>query len=149
MSEPEESLAAPDSTTREQRVGFSHGDDVLQHRDGKYYLGTVVEVRTSLYFSLAVFNIDAIDCNNADIISRWTWRGRDVLSNFWTTHLPFHRLKSWQNWLCQTRMLCVFFAKNLSLRLTMTLLFATNVAVAITKGVIRCASKYLFDISDK
>ncbi|KAL6264740.1 hypothetical protein P5V15_004839 [Pogonomyrmex californicus] len=44
MSEPEESLAAPDSTTREQRVGFSHGDDVLQHRDGKYYLGTVVEV---------------------------------------------------------------------------------------------------------
>ncbi|XP_070510889.1 metal-response element-binding transcription factor 2 isoform X2 [Cardiocondyla obscurior] len=44
MSEPEESLAAPDSTTREQRVGFSHGDDVLQHRDGKYYLGTVVKV---------------------------------------------------------------------------------------------------------
>ncbi|EFN76679.1 metal-response element-binding transcription factor 2 isoform X1 [Harpegnathos saltator] len=44
MSEPEESLAAPDSTTREQRVGFSHGDDVLEHKDGKYYLGTVVEV---------------------------------------------------------------------------------------------------------
>ncbi|XP_047367512.1 uncharacterized protein LOC124956131 [Vespa velutina] len=45
MSELEESLAAPDSTTREQRLGFSHGDDVLlQHKDGKYYLGTVVEV---------------------------------------------------------------------------------------------------------
>lgn len=45
MSEPEESLAAPDSTTREQKLGFSHGDDVLlQHKDGKYYLGTVVEV---------------------------------------------------------------------------------------------------------
>ncbi|XP_018396737.1 PREDICTED: PHD finger protein 19 [Cyphomyrmex costatus] len=44
MSEPEESLVAPDSTTREQRVGISHGDDVLQHREGKYYLGTVVEV---------------------------------------------------------------------------------------------------------
>lgn len=52
MSEPEESLAAPDSTTREQR-GFSHGDDVLlQHKDGKYYLGTVVEVGTNLHFSL-------------------------------------------------------------------------------------------------
>lgn len=49
MSEPEESLAAPDSTTREQRLGFSHGDDVLlQHKDGKYYLGTVVEVRRNL-----------------------------------------------------------------------------------------------------
>jgi len=58
MSELEESLAAPDSTTREQRAGFSHGDDVLQHRDGKYYLGTVVEVRTNLYFSLAIFNYD-------------------------------------------------------------------------------------------
>ncbi|KAL6429561.1 hypothetical protein ACFW04_007485 [Cataglyphis niger] len=44
MSEPEESLAAPDSTTREQRIGFSHGDDVLQHKDDKFYLGTVVEV---------------------------------------------------------------------------------------------------------
>ncbi|XP_066596004.1 polycomb protein Pcl isoform X2 [Prorops nasuta] len=45
MSEPEESLAAPDSTTREQKLGFSHGDDVLlQHKDGKFYLGTVVEV---------------------------------------------------------------------------------------------------------
>ncbi|KAK0180078.1 hypothetical protein PV327_005757 [Microctonus hyperodae] len=45
MSEPEESLAVPDSTTREQRLGFSHGEDVLlQHKDGKYYLGTIVEV---------------------------------------------------------------------------------------------------------
>ncbi|KAG5326577.1 MTF2 factor, partial [Acromyrmex heyeri] len=44
MSETEESLVAPDSTTKEQRIGFCHGDDVLQHRDGKYYLGTVVEV---------------------------------------------------------------------------------------------------------
>ncbi|XP_020706963.1 uncharacterized protein LOC105684844 isoform X2 [Athalia rosae] len=45
MSEPEESPAAPDSTTKEQRLGFSHGEDVLlQHKDGKYYLGTVVEV---------------------------------------------------------------------------------------------------------
>lgn len=93
MSEPEESLAAPDSTTREQRVGFSHGDDVLQHRDGKYYLGTVVEVRTSLYSSLAVLNID--DATTLKLfLHRWTWQGKDVLSNFWTTHLPFHRLKS-------------------------------------------------------
>ncbi|XP_020293472.1 metal-response element-binding transcription factor 2 [Pseudomyrmex gracilis] len=44
MSETEESLAAPDSTTKEQRLGFSNGDDVLQHKDGKFYLGTVVEV---------------------------------------------------------------------------------------------------------
>jgi len=49
MSELEESLAAPDSTTREQRAGFSHGDDVLQHKDGKFYLGTVVEVRINPY----------------------------------------------------------------------------------------------------
>jgi len=56
MSETEESLVAPDSTTKEQRVGFCHGDDVLQHRDGKYYLGTVVEVQTNLYFSLVIFN---------------------------------------------------------------------------------------------
>lgn len=46
MSETEESLAAPDSTTKEQRLGFSNGDDVLQHKDGKFYLGTVVEVQT-------------------------------------------------------------------------------------------------------
>lgn len=45
MSEPEECPAAPDSTTKEQRIGFSHGEDVfLQLKDGKYYLGTVVEV---------------------------------------------------------------------------------------------------------
>lgn len=51
MSELEESLAAPDSTTREQRLGFSHGDDVLlQHKDGKYYLGTVVEVSVLLTY---------------------------------------------------------------------------------------------------
>ncbi|XP_008545132.1 PHD finger protein 19 [Microplitis demolitor] len=45
MSVPEDNLAMPDSTTREQRLGFSHGEDVLlQHKDGKYYLGTIVEV---------------------------------------------------------------------------------------------------------
>lgn len=45
MSEPEDCPAVPDSTTREQRLGFSHGEDVLlQHKDGKYYLGTIVEV---------------------------------------------------------------------------------------------------------
>ncbi|XP_033226981.1 uncharacterized protein LOC117179371 isoform X2 [Belonocnema kinseyi] len=45
MSEAEEGPAAPDSTTKEQRLGFSHGEDVLlQHKDGKYYMGTVVEV---------------------------------------------------------------------------------------------------------
>ncbi|XP_012288737.1 polycomb protein Pcl [Orussus abietinus] len=45
MSEPEGSPAVPDSTTKEQRLGFSHGEDVLlQHKDGKYYLGTIVEV---------------------------------------------------------------------------------------------------------
>jgi hypothetical protein len=42
----EESPAAPDSTTKE-RSGFSEGEDVLfQHKDGRYYLGTIVEVRT-------------------------------------------------------------------------------------------------------
>jgi len=47
MQEPtEESPAAPDSTTKE-RSGFSEGEDVLfQHKDGRYYLGTIVEVRT-------------------------------------------------------------------------------------------------------
>lgn len=45
MSEPEECPAAPDSTTKEQKLGFSHGEDVfLQLKDGKFYLGTVVEV---------------------------------------------------------------------------------------------------------
>lgn len=69
MSELEESLAAPDSTTREQRVGFSHGDDVLQHRDGKYYLGTVVEVRTILYsFFSSIYSGDT-SCNDTEIIS--------------------------------------------------------------------------------
>lgn len=56
MSEPEESLAAPDSTTKEQKLGFSHGDDVLlQHKDGKYYLGTVVEVyfqQVAMFFNI-------------------------------------------------------------------------------------------------
>lgn len=51
MAESEESLATPDSTTKEQKLGFCHGDDVLlQHKDGKYYLGTIVEV--SLLFTL-------------------------------------------------------------------------------------------------
>jgi hypothetical protein len=47
MQEPtEESPAAPDSTTKE-RSGFSEGEDVLlEHKDGRYYLGTIVEVRT-------------------------------------------------------------------------------------------------------
>ena len=49
LQEPtEERPAAPDSTTRE-RSGFSEGEDVLfQHKDGRYYLGTIVEVRTEL-----------------------------------------------------------------------------------------------------
>lgn len=55
MSEPEESLAAPDSTTREQKLGFSHGDDVLlQHKDGKFYLGTIVEVYLCDIFLLLI-----------------------------------------------------------------------------------------------
>lgn len=47
MQDPtEESPAAPDSTTKD-RSGFSEGEDVLfQHKDGRYYLGTIVEVRT-------------------------------------------------------------------------------------------------------
>lgn len=49
MQEPtEEHPAAPDSTTKE-RSGFSEGEDVLfQGKDGRYYLGTIVEVRTEL-----------------------------------------------------------------------------------------------------
>ncbi|XP_058809013.1 PHD finger protein 19 isoform X2 [Phymastichus coffea] len=44
MAESEDSSASPDSTTKE-RLGFVHGEDVLlQHKDGKYYLGTIVEV---------------------------------------------------------------------------------------------------------
>ena len=58
MSTPtEESPAAPDSTTKE-RSGFSEGEDVLfQHKDGRYYLGTIVEVRnwSTPYSSLAGF----------------------------------------------------------------------------------------------
>lgn len=60
MSELEESLAAPDSTTREQRVGFSHGDDVLQHKDGKFYLGTVVEVQIYTDSPLVECKIDTM-----------------------------------------------------------------------------------------
>lgn len=37
----------PDSTTPVERASFSHGQDVLlKHKDGRYYLGTVVEVDT-------------------------------------------------------------------------------------------------------
>ncbi|XP_023248294.1 uncharacterized protein LOC106645650 [Copidosoma floridanum] len=44
MTESEDSLISPDSTTRE-RCGFVPGDDVLLHKhDGKFYLGTVVQV---------------------------------------------------------------------------------------------------------
>ena len=44
MAESEDNSASPDSTTRE-RLGFVPGEDVLlQHNDGKYYLGTIVEV---------------------------------------------------------------------------------------------------------
>ncbi|XP_018328113.1 polycomb protein Pcl [Agrilus planipennis] len=42
-----EEAAVPDSTTsvEKERVGFSPGQDVLlKHKDGRYYLGTVVEV---------------------------------------------------------------------------------------------------------
>ncbi|XP_014224593.1 polycomb protein Pcl isoform X3 [Trichogramma pretiosum] len=44
MAESEDSSASPDSTTRE-RLSFIHGEDVLLgQKDGKFYLGTVVEV---------------------------------------------------------------------------------------------------------
>lgn len=44
MFEPEECMTAQDSTTREQTLCFSHGDDFLfQLKDDKYYHGTVVE----------------------------------------------------------------------------------------------------------
>lgn len=53
MSEPEECPAAPDSTTKEQKLGFSHGEDVfLQLKDGKFYLGTVVEVCFDIFHFL-------------------------------------------------------------------------------------------------
>lgn len=52
MAESEDSSASPDSTTRE-RLGFVHGEDVLlQHKDGKYYLGTIVEVCKNIYYIL-------------------------------------------------------------------------------------------------
>jgi hypothetical protein len=55
MAESEDSSASPDSTTRE-RLGFVHGEDVLlQHKDGKYYLGTIVEVQTFIYLFIFFF----------------------------------------------------------------------------------------------
>lgn len=47
--EPEEAVVHPDSTTPldKERPAFSHGQDVLlKHKDGRYYLGTVVETDT-------------------------------------------------------------------------------------------------------
>ena len=49
MAESEDSTASPDSTTKD-KFGFVHGEDVfLQHQDGKFYLGTVVEVLSIFY----------------------------------------------------------------------------------------------------
>lgn len=48
MPETEEAVV-PDSTTtlEKERPSFCHGQDVLlKHKDGRYYLGTVVEVDT-------------------------------------------------------------------------------------------------------
>lgn len=53
MFEPEECMTAQDSTTREQTLCFSHGDDFLfQLKDDKYYHGTVVEVH---FQQMAIF----------------------------------------------------------------------------------------------
>lgn len=50
----EESPAAPDSTTKE-RSGFSEGEDVLlQHKDGRYYLGTIVEVIIEILYYIYI-----------------------------------------------------------------------------------------------
>lgn len=48
-TEPDEAVVHPDSTTPldKERPAFGHGQDVLlKHKDGRYYLGTVVEVDT-------------------------------------------------------------------------------------------------------
>ncbi|XP_046984913.1 metal-response element-binding transcription factor 2 [Schistocerca americana] len=53
--ESDESPAAPDSTTKE-RCCFTEGEDVLlQQKDGRYYLGTVVEVDLSAEKCLVKF----------------------------------------------------------------------------------------------
>lgn len=57
MAESEDSSASPDSTTRE-RFGFVNGEDVLlQHKDGKFYLGTIVEVQPLFFlFEFSLLN---------------------------------------------------------------------------------------------
>ncbi|KAH0947583.1 hypothetical protein HN011_012430 [Eciton burchellii] len=79
MSELEESLAAPDSTTREQRAGFSHGDDVLQHKDGKFYLGTVVEVDLARERCLVNFMDDTSSWSSFKELTKLAMPDSDVM----------------------------------------------------------------------
>ncbi|XP_015108629.1 metal-response element-binding transcription factor 2 isoform X1 [Diachasma alloeum] len=80
MSEPEESPAVPDSTTREQRLGFSHGEDVLlQHKDGKYYLGTIVEVDLSRERCLVKFLDNTSAWSTAKELTKLAMPDSDVM----------------------------------------------------------------------
>ena len=73
LQEPsEERPAAPDSTTKE-RSGFSEGEDVLfQHKDGRYYLGTIVEVRTEPRVTFVQCHVRAVSVR--DSCSMFHWR---------------------------------------------------------------------------
>ena len=80
MLEPEDSLAVPDSTTREQRLGFSHGEDVLlQHKDGKYYLGTIVEVDLARERCLVKFLDNTSSWSSVKELTKLTMPDCDVM----------------------------------------------------------------------
>jgi len=75
----EERPAAPDSTTRE-RSGFSEGEDVLfQHKDGRYYLGTIVEVDLVTEQCLIKFGDDTESWSSFKDLTKLTLPESDLL----------------------------------------------------------------------
>ncbi|XP_069676859.1 metal-response element-binding transcription factor 2 isoform X2 [Periplaneta americana] len=75
----EESPAAPDSTTKE-RSGFSEGEDVLfQHKDGRYYLGTIVEVDLVTEQCLIKFGDDTESWSSFKDLTKLTLPESDLL----------------------------------------------------------------------
>ncbi|KDR09113.1 PHD finger protein 19 isoform X2 [Zootermopsis nevadensis] len=75
----EESPAAPDSTTKD-RSGFSEGEDVLfQHKDGRYYLGTIVEVDLVTEQCLIKFGDDTESWSSFKDLTKLTLPESDLL----------------------------------------------------------------------
>ncbi|PNF16326.1 hypothetical protein B7P43_G10835 [Cryptotermes secundus] len=74
----EESPAAPDSTTKE-RSGFSEGEDVLQRKDGQFYLGTIVEVDLVTEQCLIKFGDDTDSWSSFKDLTKLTLPESDLL----------------------------------------------------------------------